>query len=174
MNSEKIKRLCVASMLAALCAVLGFFAIGLGNFKFTLETFPVILGAILFGPEDGFLIAFVGNFISQLIHYGLTATTLVWIAPHVAAGFVVGLYARQQNFDLSRGKTIVIALIGEIIVTLLNTGAMYIDAKFYGYYSFAYIFGATTMRVVVCLVKGAVYGVVLYPVVAAVKKVVHR
>ena len=28
--------------------------------------------------------------------------------------------------------------------------------------------------VVVCLVKGAVYGVVLYPVVAAVKKVVHR
>ena len=174
MNSEKIKRLCVDSMLAALCAVLGFFAIDLGNFKFTLETFPVILGAILFGPADGFLIAFVGNFISQLIHYGLTATTLVWIAPHVAAGFVVGLYARQQNFDLSRGKTIVIALIGEIIVTLLNTGAMYIDAKFYGYYSFAYIFGATTMWVVVCLVKGAVYGVVLYPVVAAVKKVVHR
>ena len=35
MNSEKIKRLCVDSMLAALCAVLGFFAIDLGNFKFT-------------------------------------------------------------------------------------------------------------------------------------------
>ena len=174
MEREKIKRLCVDSMLAALCAVLGFLAIDLGNFKFTLETFPVILGAILFGPADGFAIAFVGNFISQLIHYGLTATTLVWIAPHVAAGFAVGLFAKQKAFDLSRTQTIVIALIGEAIVTLLNTGAMYIDAKFYGYYSFAYIFGATNLRILVCIAKGVVYGVILHPIVTAVKTAIRR
>lgn len=170
MNSEKIKRLSTNSMLAALCAVLGYFAIDAGNIKFTLETFPMILGAMLFGPASGVSIAFVGNFISQLVKYGLTATTLVWIITHVVSGLAVGLYARKKDFNLTRGQAIAIALAGEILVTLLNTGAMYIDAKFYGYYTFAYVFGASAMRAVVCVVKGVVYGVILHPLLTAIKR----
>lgn len=170
LNDNKIRRMATNSMLAALCAVLGFVSIDLGNFKFTLESFPITMGALLFGPVDGMVIAFIGNFISQLLKYGLSATTLVWIAPYVAAALVVGLYAKAKDFKLTPTQTVFITLLAEIIITVLNTGAMYIDSKFYGYYSFAYIFGATIPRVVVCVVKGIIYGVVMPHLLKAIRK----
>ena len=170
MNNNKIRRMATNSMLAALCAVLGFFSIDLGNFKFTLESFPVTLGALLFGPVDGAVIAFIGNFISQLLKYGLSATTLLWIAPYVVAGLVVGLFAKAKKFELTPAQTVMITLLAEIIITVLNTGVMYIDSKIYGYYSFAYIFGATIPRVVVCIVKGIVYGMVMPHLLKVIRK----
>ena len=57
----KIKQLALDSMLAAMCAILGYLALDLGSLKFTFESLPVLLGALLFGPIDGMLIGGVGT-----------------------------------------------------------------------------------------------------------------
>lgn len=38
------------------------FSINLGNMKITLDSLPIIVGAALLGPLDGFLIGFFGSF----------------------------------------------------------------------------------------------------------------
>ncbi len=160
----------VNSMMAAMCAVLGYISLDMGNIKVTFESFPIILGALLFGPMAGSLIAGVGDFIYQILRYGFTATTLLWIMPYVAAGLVIGWYAKKNNFELTRVKTLIIVIIGEIIITVLNTVVMYADAKIYGYYSFAYIFGATAARIVLCIGRGTVFGIAMPPILSSVKK----
>lgn len=174
MNQNKIRKLTLNSMMAAMCAVLGYISLDMGNIKVTFESFPITLGALLFGPASGALIAGVGDFIYQILRYGFSATTLLWILPYVVSGVTVGWYAKKNNFELGRVKTLMIVLIGEIIITVLNTGVMYIDSKIYGYYSFAYIFGATVMRVVLCIGKGAVFGIAMPPIVSSVKKALSK
>lgn len=170
MDQNKIRKLTLNSMMAAMCAVLGYISLDMGNIKVTFESFPITLGALLFGPASGALIAGVGDFIYQILRYGFSATTLLWILPYVVSGVTVGWYAKKNDFELGRAKTLMIVLIGEMIITVLNTGVMYIDSKIYGYYSFAYIFGATVMRVILCIGKGAVFGIAMPPIVSSVKK----
>lgn len=160
------------AMLAALCAVLGFIAIDMWTMKITLESFPVNLGALLFGPVDGAVIALLGSFIYQMLRYGFSATTLLWIAPGVISAALLGWYAKKKDFALSRPQMIVAVLVAELVVTILNTGVIYIDSNMYGYYFPGYITLNLIPRFAICIGKGIVYGAVLHPMVAAVKKAI--
>ncbi len=164
------KKMATNAMLAALCAVLGFISIDMGNLKITLESFPVNLGTLLLGPVDGMVIAFLGSFIYQLLKYGISVTTLLWIAPGVVSAGLLGLYAKAKGFRLTRPQTIVAVLLAELVVTILNTGVMYIDSLVYGYYSFVYVFGTLIPRLAICIGKGIVYGAVLHPLLETVRK----
>jgi len=172
-NKSKVSRLVTNSMLAAMCAVLGAVSIDLGNIKITLESIPIILGALLFGPADGAIIGFIGTLVYQLLKYGLSVTTLLWMLPYVVCGFMVGYYAKKKNFSLSLVQTIVLVVIAELVVTTLNTGVMYIDSKIYGYYSYAYIFGATVIRYVICVGKAIVTGAVMPSLTAVCRKAIN-
>ena len=152
-------------MLAAMCAVLGAVSLDLGNIKITLESIPVILGALLFGPADGAIIGFVGTFVYQVLRYGFSATTLLWMLPHVVCGFIVGMYAKKKSFNLSVVQTIVITVIAGLVLTTLNTGVMYIDSKIYGYYSAVYIFGSMLIRYISGIAKFVAIGVLMPPLV---------
>ncbi|MBQ4001860.1 MAG: ECF transporter S component, partial [Lachnospiraceae bacterium] len=78
-----ILRITYDGLLAALCAVLGSVAaIDIGIAKLTFENVPVVIAGLLFGPVDGMLVGFVGIFLSQLLRYGLDASTALWIAPY--------------------------------------------------------------------------------------------
>ncbi len=77
----------------------------------------------------------------QLLRYGVSVTTLLWILPYVVCGLIVGLYAQKRGFSSAQSR-IIIVVIAELVVTTLNTGVMYIDSKIYGYYSAVYIFGS--------------------------------
>ncbi|MBP3654008.1 MAG: ECF transporter S component [Oscillospiraceae bacterium] len=169
---NQTKRMATNAMLAALCAVLGFVSIDMGNLKITLESFPVNLGALLFGPVDGMVIAFLGSFIYQILKYGFSVTTLLWILPGVVSAALLGGYAKKKEFGLTRKQVIIAVLIAELVVTILNTGVMYIDSKIYGYYSFVYIFGTIVPRFAICIGKGVVYGAVLHPLMETVKKAI--
>lgn len=166
----KTKQLAVNSMLAAMCAVLGYVSLDMGNLKVTLESLPVLLGALLFGPVDGALIGFVGTFVCQLGRYGFSATTLLWMLPYVVCGLLAGFYAKKKRYSLSFWQTVSIILICEIVVTVLNTGVMYIDSKIYGYYSYVYIFGSTVVRFLICIGRAVVYSLILPPLTALLKK----
>jgi len=167
---NQTKKMATNAMLAALCAVLGFIAIDMWTMKITLESFPVNLGALLFGPVDGAVIALLGSFIYQLLKYGFSATTLLWILPGVISGFLLGLYAKKKDFKLTKGQMIVAVLLAELVTTVLNTGVIYIDSNMYGYYFPGYISMNLVPRLAICIGKGIVYGVVLHPLLETVKK----
>ncbi len=166
------KRLTIDAMLAALCAVLGYISLDLGNLKITFESLPILLGALLFGAQDGLLIGAIGTFIYQFLRYGLTATTVLWILPYVICGLLVGLYAQKKRFILSRKQVLMVVILNELLITILNTGVMYIDSKLFGYYSFVYIFGSFFLRLVICVGKAAAFGILLPKLIAVLRRTV--
>lgn len=160
------------AILAAMCAVLGMISLDFGNLKITFESLPIIIGALLFGPIDGFAIGGIGALTYQLLRYGVSITTLLWILPYALCGLAVGAYAKKNSFDLSGKKLCFIIVATELMVTLLNTGVMYIDSKIYGYYVFAYIFGTFALRLVISVVKAIVFTAVVPVLLRPIKRVI--
>jgi len=167
----KTRQLSIDAILAAMCAVLGYFALDFINLKITFEGFPVLLGALLFGPVDGMLIGGIGTFIYQVLRYGVTATTLLWILPYVLCGLLVGWYSKKHGFSLNKKQLMLIVLAGSLLIFLVNTAVMYIDSKIYGYYSFVYIFGTIVPRSLICVGKSVVYGIAMPSLLEAARKV---
>lgn len=174
MNIAKTRRLTLTAMLAALCAVLGYVSLDLGNLKFTFESLPILLAALLFGPLDGLAVGGMGTLIYQLLRYGVSATTVLWIAPYALCGLLAGLWARRLRFELSRPMVLALVIANELLITLLNTGVMYVDSKIYGYYSFVYIFGNFFLRLGICVVKAAAFGVLLPGLLPPLRKALSR
>ena len=168
----KTKQLTTDAILAAMCAVLGMISLDFGNLKITFESLPIIIGALLFGPIDGFAIGGIGALVYQLLRYGISVTTVLWILPYALCGLVVGAYAKKNGFELSQKKLCFIIVASELMVTLLNTGVMYIDSKIYGYYVFAYIFGTFIIRIVISIAKALVFTAVLSSLMKPIKNAI--
>ena len=157
----KTRQLTIDAMLCAMCAVLGYVALDLGSIKLTFESLPVLLGALLFGPVDGMFIGGIGTLLYQLVRYGVTATTLLWILPYVVCGLLVGAWARRRDFSLSRRETVILVVAAELVITVLNTVALYVDSKLFDYYFPGFILGALGLRLVICVVKAIAFGMLL-------------
>ncbi len=170
-TNEKTKRLVINAMFVALCTVLGYQAIDAGSIKFTLESFPVMLGALLFGPADGAIIGGLGSLISQLLKYGVTLTTPLWILPYVVCGLVAGIFAKRRNFEMSRSYVLMLTVICELLITLINTGSLYLDSKIYGYYHPALIVGMLVPRFLVCIGKSLAFGLLMPGLLGVIRKV---
>lgn len=170
MDRNSTRHLAFDAMLAAMCAVLGYISLDFINLKITFESVPVLIGALLFGPVDGTAVGFVGTLIYQLLRYGVSATTLLWILPYVLCGALAGLYAKRRGFSLSARQTMFIVVANELLITLLNTAVMYIDSKLYGYYSAAFIFGSLALRFAICVAKALAYSFALPPLLAALRR----
>lgn len=80
--------------------------------------------------------------------YGVTATTVLWIIPPAVRGLLIGLYAKRCGYELSRKQLVGVLIVTSLVVTLLNTGAIYLDSVIYGYYTYAYVFGKVGIRIV--------------------------
>lgn len=167
----KTGKLAVDAVLAAMCAVLGALALDFNSIKITLESFPVLLGALLFGPLDGAAVGLVGTLLYQLIRYGVSVTTPLWIVPYVLAGLLAGVYAKRRGFSLTVRQTVAAAAAAEILITALNTFVMLLDAKIYGYYFPGFISAMLLPRCAVCAIKSVAFGLTLPRVCAAVRPV---
>ena len=158
------------AMLCAVCAVLGYLAIDLTSIKITFESLPILIAALLFGPVDGITVGAVGTLIYQYLRYGFTATTFLWMLPYIVLGFIAGFYAKKKNFRMSATELGVLTVLCELVVTLLNTLVILIDSKIYGWYYPTLITGSLVIRLVVCIVKAIVFGVILYPLLTAIRR----
>jgi len=163
----KTRKLALNAVLAAMCAALGALALDLNSIKITFESFPILLGALLFGPLDGLAVGFVGTLLYQLLRYGVSVTTPLWILPYALAGLVTGFYAKRRGFSLTTGQTVGIVVAAEVLVTAL---VMYIDAKLYGYWFPGFISAMLLPRGAVCVVKAVVFGFVLPKLCARVRR----
>lgn len=155
------RQLTIDGMLCAVCAVLGYIALDFGNIKITFESLPILLGALLFGPVDGMLIGGVGTLIYQLLRYGVSPTTLLWIVPYVVCGLVAGACSRKRDGGPDRRQTVALVVAAELAVTLLNTLALFVDSKIFGYYFPGFIMGALAWRLVICVVRAVAFGLIL-------------
>lgn len=159
----KTKQLAINAMLAAMCAVLGYVSLDLGNFKFTFESFPILLGALLYGPIDGMLIAFIGTGIYQILKYGLMSTTILWIIPYVIYALIIGLLRKKNWWPL--------IIISGIILTILNTAVIYVDSIVWDYYTFTYVFGSFIFRLVTSVIKSVLFTLIIKKIWNSIKKV---
>lgn len=170
----KTKQLATDAMLCAMCAVLGYLSIDLGNLKFSFETLPILMGALLFGPADGLLIGGVGTGIYQLLRYGISATTLLWMLPYALCGWIVGFTARKNGFVLGQGRLVLLVVLNELLITALNTGVLYLDSVIYGYYSPVYIFGTLVPRLVICVGRALAFSLILPSLLKPAGRVIVR
>ena len=165
-----VKQMTMCALLAAMVAVLAAVAVTTNAFKVTFESFPIYIAGFLLGPECGLIVGTLGSFIYQIRLYGISATTVLWILPYSILGLVCGMYAKRHSFDLSVKQYFIVTMLCELLVTVLNTGTIYIDSHIYGYYTPSLIVGALGLRLIICLCKGAVFGAVMPRIVTAVRK----
>ena len=164
-------QLSIDAMLAAMCVVLGFVSIRIGNaMKISLEDLPVLFVALMYGPMDGMAVGAVGIFLYQFFSYGITATTPLWILPFVVCGLAAGIIAKRSGFNNTPRQVAVIFIAMELLIMALNTFAIYTDAKIYHYYTPALIYGALIPRILIAVLKGAVIGTVASPLLRRMSK----
>ena len=155
------RRLTADAMFAAMVTVLAAAAIKTGNLKITIEAMPVFLGALMLGPVDGMVIGGIGTLLYQLLSYGVTATTALWIAPYVLLGLCVGAVSARHGYACTKRQLVLLVVFGELGITALNTASLYIDSLIYGYYSPVFVFGTLPLRLGICAAKAVVFSLLL-------------
>lgn len=153
----KTKKLVLAGLFIALYVVLSFLAVNLQVMKISFAGLPVIIGAMIFGPFFGVQVGLIGALLEQILRYGITATTFLWILPVAARGLIVGIYAKKKKFNMTVKQMGMIMIVSAIAVTILNTPIIYLDSKIYGYYNFATVFGAVFFRIFTGIVTSIAY-----------------
>ena len=174
-----IRRIAIDAVLIAMYFGLSALSVQLGGIKLTFASLPTLICAMLFGPVDGFLVGFLGAFMEQMIKYGFTATTLLWVLPPAIRGLFVGVCALLLKKHMSVDAILstkrpcvyfVVTLISGAIVSALNTLVFYVDAKMFGYYEYHMIFGVFWIRIASGLLSTLLMASIALPVVAALQR----
>ncbi len=176
-QNRRVAKMTLCALLAAMYVLLStYLGIKVGNFlHITFSSLPVILAAILLGPAHAVLVAGMGEFINQMLTYGLSPTMPLWMLPPMCRGLLVGLLVlavckagrQAEKSPLLLGGILMLASIASSVVTTL---VMWADSTFWGYYSFALVFGASIHRMVSSLVTAAVITLICIPVASALRK----
>lgn len=171
-----VKLMCLAGVMAAMYVGLDFLAVNIsapfgGNLKISLSGLPVIIVAIFGGSFWGAATGFVGAFIGQLLTYGISATTILWILPAVIRGLSMGMLFRIFKRSVKPGILALETCISSLLVTLFNTGAMIVEQKLYGYYhSFLVIYAAIPTRVLAGIITAIVFSLMLPTIINSLNK----
>jgi len=144
--------LCRFALLTAMYVLLGsYLVIRHPAIEISLKSLPVVVGALLFGPACGGLVALLGEFLAQLLAWGLQPNTILWVLPPAANGLVVGILAvRSWNAGKPLEKRVgwcyAAALLGSLATSAATTVSLWLDSLMYGYYTFALVFGGALLR----------------------------
>ncbi len=164
-NQTKAKRIVMNAVMVGVYIALTFLTIPMGGLKITFEHFPVVLSAVIFGPVDAMLVGGIGELLNQLFSFGLTPTTALWILPIVSRGFIVGLCAKLFKKQMSstaiceKGVPVIfliVCVISGVISSCLNTFALYVDSKMFGYYTYALVFGSLLVRISLSVITSVI------------------
>lgn len=131
-----VQTLCILSLLTAAMVLLSMtVSIRTPYFKLTLGSLPVVLAAMLYGPLEGALVAVLGEFAVQLLGYGLTPTTVIWIWPPAIRALIVGsaaMWMRRRGRRLEERPAVcyMVCVVGAVFTTVGNTVGMWLDSLF--------------------------------------------
>lgn len=163
-------RIAIDAMLAAMYVCLSYISLSIGNsMKITVDALPILVAALLLGPLDGLAVGLTGSFLNQLLTYGISATTILWILPAGIRGLIVGLYAKSRGFALSRKQLIFITVASALLVTALNTFVMFLDSVIIGY-PFAATLPTVLLRILSGVLIATAYTFILPPLLKTLIK----
>lgn len=178
---SRIYRIAIDALFVALYVVLGTvlsFKIP-GAIQISLSTLPLLLVAFLFSPADAAAVALLGTFLEQVLDpspYGF-ATLPIWLIPGVAMALTAAfgaIYIRRVNKKgLAVLLTCATVVCAEILLTVLNTGALYLDGYLLNYPVKALHLLLPTRALnclVRCLISSVLVNLLLPPLRAALKR----
>ncbi|MCI9610223.1 MAG: folate family ECF transporter S component [Oscillibacter sp.] len=176
MPKTNAKRMCYVALLAAMYLPLSLYAaVQVGNVRISFGSLPVVIAALLFGPLDAVVVAMVGEFFKQLLTYGVTYTTVLYLIPPALRGLVVGLGALLalrggQRLEKRRMVCCAVCILAAVCTTVGNTLVNWLDSVLLGYYTPALIFGDLIWRLIVGIINAAVMASLAMPLVKALRK----
>ena len=170
-----VRMMAVDAMLIAMYVVLKSFSLRALNFSFTFDSFPIIVGAVLFGPLHGSLIGLLCGTMYQLFFsgYGITPTTALWILPAVVRGLIVGLYSKSKGLQPPARGLVAVNVLAGVVVTSLNTVAIYVDSIIFNYFSYELVFGSLIPRFVSSIAVAVAFALIVPPLVRGIRKNIH-
>ena len=163
MSRTNVKRMCHAALLAAMYLPLSLYAaVQVGrNVRISFGSLPVVIAALLFGPLDAAAVAMVGEFFKQLLTYGVTYTTALYLIPPALRGLVIGgavLLLRQRGERLEERRTLcyAVCILAAVCTTVGNTLVNWLDSVLMGYYVPGLILGDFVWRLIVGMINAVV------------------
>ena len=163
----KIYRLAMNALFVALYFILGTylsFKIP-GAVQISFSTVPLLLCAFLFTPVDAVTVAVLGPLLEQILDpspYGFM-TLPMWLVPNAVLALVVALGAirirKTESRKIALACTVVLIVCAEILLTALNTAALYVDGYLLDY-SVKALHLLLPTRVANCFVRAAISCVV--------------
>lgn len=134
MQKEISKRICLASVMAALYMVLDILSFDTGSsLKISISCLPIMIVAAFYGPLWGAATGFVGAFLGQLLTYGFGVTTFLWVLPAAIRGLVFGALFWKFKKPIERPQLFANMFLSSLAVTASNSIVMYIDSLIYCY-----------------------------------------
>lgn len=176
MPKTNVRRMCYAALLAAMYLPLSLYAaVQVGNVRISFGSLPVVVAALLFGPLDAVIVAMVGEFFKQLLTYGVTYTTALYLIPPALRGLVVGLGAalalrRGRRLEERRALCFAVCILAAVCTTAGNTLVNWLDSVIFHYYTPALIFGDFAWRLVVGIVNAVLMASLAMPLAALLRK----
>ncbi len=132
-----IRRLTTDAILVALFVVFStLLSFKTPFFEVSLVSLPILLAAFYCGPLDALIVATLGSFLEQALSaYGLGVTTPIWMAPAILQALTAALLFRFLYRGKAKRAWVLIAIIitAELVLTLANTAALYLDGAIFDY-----------------------------------------
>lgn len=178
MKKQKIKTksMAIIGVMAALYFILAsYVSLKLGNLRITFASVTTILTATLLGPIEGMTVAAIGESLNQTLSYGFTPTTILWILPPMFRAGIVGLFAKMLTKNDKKPEDHkllypICLIIAAILTTTINTFVIWADSKIMGYYSYAYVFGATVQRFITGIVTAIAVSLIIITIIKPIRK----
>nr|WP_325212128.1 folate family ECF transporter S component [uncultured Oscillibacter sp.] len=173
---SKTRRMCYAALLAAMYVPLALYvAVQVGNVRISFGSLPVVTAALLFGPVDAVVVAMVGEFFKQILTYGVTYTTVLYLIPPALRGLVAGIGAvlvlRQgQRLEDQRALCYAVCIVAALCTTVGNTLVNWLDSVLMGYYFPGLILGDLVWRLLVGMINAVVMASLAIPLVKALRR----
>lgn len=172
MKKNIIKKMALASVMAAFAVVLNLISVRSDTSLYTIYALPLLLAGILYGPLVGFYAGLATGIIVQLFTYGLSPTTVLWVLAPTAWGLISGFISYLFSYKITKPKVIINIAICTLSVLILNTLAQILDGLYYQY-STAFVWINIHIRVLVSIVIGIFYIVVIYLTAPRLKKITN-
>lgn len=176
MSKMNVRRMVYAALLAAMYLPLSLYvAVQVGNVRISFGSLPVVAAALLFGPVDAAVVALVGEFFKQLLTYGVTYTTVLYLIPPALRGLVVGIgavLARQRGGRLEERRLLcyAVCILAALHTTVGNTLVNWLDSVLMGYYFPGLILGDLAWRLIVGMINAVVIASLAIPLVKVLRR----
>ena len=174
-RGTSVYAMCRVAAMAALYLPLARMAIEIGTLKLSFGSLPVTILALLAGPVEAVAAAAIGEFLKQILSYGFTATTLLWVIPPAARGLLIGLAAvhfARTGLRLEERAAVCygVGVGAAVVTTLINSLILWADSVIYGYYFPGYVLGNLALRLVVGVLTAVLMVTVAMPMVKLLRR----